>query len=153
MCVLRSISNKNMKRILILYALASITSTHALSDEPLIHVILLCKSTVEVSCHMDRAGVPSGSYGSWTFYRSRDGFEDMLVTARINNTKQECRVSTLKTTASTNCFCVEDNRVICDISSQSIAKAGDRWRCARFIDGYLLLSNTFTVPSQSKPKK
>ncbi|KAH3721506.1 hypothetical protein DPMN_064434 [Dreissena polymorpha] len=101
---------------------------------------------MEVTCSMS-----GGSYGYWVFYRTRIGFKDVQNMAKINAMKQECRFSALQTTKSTYCSCAGDTLVMCNMSDESISKAGDQWHCSRFINGSENSSEHVTVPNQGKP--
>ncbi|KAH3817235.1 hypothetical protein DPMN_118767 [Dreissena polymorpha] len=131
----------NVNRVFGMCAITLISSIIAQSDIPLIHLRLLCRSTIEVTCNMSY-----GNYGIWTFYRTQDGFDDKQNIVKIVSSEQ-CRLFPLQTT-DTQCSCIEDNSVLCKISADMIVKSGDQWQCSRFINGNTHFSIPVTVPIQ-----
>ena len=94
----------------------------------------------------------SGLYGYWTFYRSRNGSEDMENIGKVSDNERECEVTTLKTTQSTQCICIDANHVTCNIFDYMIAKPGHSWKCARHVHGSSLVSVSDVIPMEGKLK-
>ncbi|KAH3867736.1 hypothetical protein DPMN_030871 [Dreissena polymorpha] len=113
------------------------------SNDPLINVSPLCKSNLVVTCNAS-----SGLYGYWTFYRSRNGSEDMENIGKVSDNERECEVTTLKTTQSTQCICIDANHVTCNIFDYMIAKPGHSWKCARHVHGSSLVSVSDVIPME-----
>ncbi|XP_052250983.1 uncharacterized protein LOC127858127 isoform X2 [Dreissena polymorpha] len=125
----------------------TLPSLGQVSSEQWFYVRVLCSWNLELSCsgNIENYGTPI-----WIFYRSQQGKQDMQNMVKIEYSGSECKSTYLNTIKSRHCECLNYTGVICNISGDGSANAGDRWQCAKFTNGSVVQRQNYTLPSQKQ---
>ncbi|KAH3867505.1 hypothetical protein DPMN_030634 [Dreissena polymorpha] len=140
--VAAKLSNANMLRIILICSLTAHVIGNQRTQNTWLEVGVVCSSTVQVTC----SGV--GVTQQWNIYKTSATHQQEGNMIKVVQNGTKCDTKSIETIKSSQCMCLHDTHISCNLSYEGIANEGDLWKCTRFSHGSIYRSNTIRLPSQ-----